>query len=346
MPCLAGQRNGRRQCRCVAQIAGRTRIAYRQGRKSNRRCPHPSVGRRAARRSHRQDSMKIVRVTATPLNVPLHITVMGLDRKTSLAACYVEVETDTGIVGHGLTSITEEDVVAQVVNGVIGPNLIGDDPHASRAHLGEGLLDHHAARADRLRRPCAGRGRSRALGHQGQGAEPAGLETARRRASARAGLCHVRLRLFRPRAACGGREKMGGRRLPQAEDDGRERGAQAQGRTSDHGRDPRGREARAGGARGGRTRHRDLHRRQLQSRSLPRHQAGGDDPSVQHLVLRGAADPERHTRHGAASPQYRHRAGLRAERGLALSLPRFPGRRRRSTMRSPMSASPAASPNA
>ncbi len=72
--------------------------------------------------------MKIVKVTATPLNVPLHITVMGMDKKTSLAACYVEVETDTGIIGHGLTSITEEDVVAQVVNGVMAPNLIGDDP--------------------------------------------------------------------------------------------------------------------------------------------------------------------------------------------------------------------------
>jgi L-alanine-DL-glutamate epimerase-like enolase superfamily enzyme len=51
-----------------------------------------------------------------------------LDKKTSLAACFVEVETDTGIVGHGLTSITEEDVVAQIVNGVIAPNLVGDDP--------------------------------------------------------------------------------------------------------------------------------------------------------------------------------------------------------------------------
>jgi L-alanine-DL-glutamate epimerase-like enolase superfamily enzyme len=72
--------------------------------------------------------MKIVRVTATPLNVPLHIALMGADRNTSLAACFVEVETDNGIVGHGLTAITEEDVVAQAVNGVIAPNIVGDDP--------------------------------------------------------------------------------------------------------------------------------------------------------------------------------------------------------------------------
>jgi L-rhamnonate dehydratase len=72
--------------------------------------------------------MKIVRVTATPLNVPLHITLLGLDKRTSLACCHVEVETDDGISGHGFTAITEEDVIAQIVNGVIAPNLVGDDP--------------------------------------------------------------------------------------------------------------------------------------------------------------------------------------------------------------------------
>ncbi len=72
--------------------------------------------------------MKIARVTATPMNVPLHIKLMGVDKRTSLACCYVEVETDTGIVGHGFTAITEEDVIAQIVNGVIAPNIVGDDP--------------------------------------------------------------------------------------------------------------------------------------------------------------------------------------------------------------------------
>jgi L-rhamnonate dehydratase len=74
--------------------------------------------------------MKITRVTAIPLNVPLHITLLGLDRKTSLSACLVEVETDSGIIGHGFTAITEEDVVAQIVNGVAAPAICGDDPLA------------------------------------------------------------------------------------------------------------------------------------------------------------------------------------------------------------------------
>jgi L-alanine-DL-glutamate epimerase-like enolase superfamily enzyme len=74
--------------------------------------------------------MKITRVTAIPLNVPLHITLLGLDRKTSLSACLVEVETDSEVIGHGFTAITEEDVVAQIVNGVVAPAIRGDDPLA------------------------------------------------------------------------------------------------------------------------------------------------------------------------------------------------------------------------
>src|ERR671918_436715 len=74
--------------------------------------------------------MKIARVGATPLNVPLNIKLVGADRRTSLACCFVEVETDTGIIGQGFTSITEEDVIAQIVNGVAGPAIIGDDPLA------------------------------------------------------------------------------------------------------------------------------------------------------------------------------------------------------------------------
>jgi L-alanine-DL-glutamate epimerase-like enolase superfamily enzyme len=76
---------------------------------------------------------KIARVTAVPLNVPLHVTLAGADRRTSLACVHVEVETEAGIVGHGFTAITEEDVIAQIVNGVAGPAIIGDDAMAHEA---------------------------------------------------------------------------------------------------------------------------------------------------------------------------------------------------------------------
>ena len=74
--------------------------------------------------------MKIARVTATPLNVPIHVKVAGADRTTSLACCHVDVETDDGLTGHGFTAITEEDVIAAIVNGVAGPAILGDDPLA------------------------------------------------------------------------------------------------------------------------------------------------------------------------------------------------------------------------
>src|SRR5712672_2613796 len=73
-------------------------------------------------------NMKIARVTATPINVPIRVEILGLDHLTSLSACLVEIETDRGIIGHGFTGITEEDVIAQIIRGVAGPAIIGDDP--------------------------------------------------------------------------------------------------------------------------------------------------------------------------------------------------------------------------
>jgi L-rhamnonate dehydratase len=78
-------------------------------------------------------SQTIARVTATPLNVPLHVTLAGVDRHTSLACVHVEVETQAGLIGHGFTAITEEDVIAQIVNGVAGPGIVGDDAMAHEA---------------------------------------------------------------------------------------------------------------------------------------------------------------------------------------------------------------------
>src|SRR4029434_4929073 len=78
-------------------------------------------------------AQKISRVTATPLNVPLHVTLAGADRRTSLACVHVEVETTAGLIGHGFTAITEEDVIAQIVNGVAGPAIVGDDAMAHEA---------------------------------------------------------------------------------------------------------------------------------------------------------------------------------------------------------------------
>jgi L-rhamnonate dehydratase len=74
--------------------------------------------------------MKISRVTATPLDVPVRVQVLGLDKPTSLSVCLVDVETDTGLVGHGFTAITEEEVIAAALNEIAAPALLGEDPLA------------------------------------------------------------------------------------------------------------------------------------------------------------------------------------------------------------------------
>jgi L-rhamnonate dehydratase len=74
--------------------------------------------------------VKIVRVAATPLNVPVRVRLLGLDKPTSLSVCLAEVETDTGLVGHGMTAITEEEVVAAAIDQVAAPALLGEDPLA------------------------------------------------------------------------------------------------------------------------------------------------------------------------------------------------------------------------
>lgn len=72
--------------------------------------------------------MTIARVKATPLNVPVSVPVRGGTRDTSLSICLVEVTTRDGQVGHGMTAITEEEVVAAAIDEVAAPALVGEDP--------------------------------------------------------------------------------------------------------------------------------------------------------------------------------------------------------------------------
>src|SRR5712671_445778 len=74
--------------------------------------------------------MKIARVLATPLNVPVTLDAAGIEKKTSLSCCLVEIETDQGLVGHGFTAITEEEVVAAAINEVVSSSIKNADPLA------------------------------------------------------------------------------------------------------------------------------------------------------------------------------------------------------------------------
>lgn len=70
---------------------------------------------------------KIARITATPLNLPIEIDVAGIRRTTGLSACFCEVETVDGVTGYGFTAITEEEVIATIINDIAAPALIGED---------------------------------------------------------------------------------------------------------------------------------------------------------------------------------------------------------------------------
>lgn len=72
--------------------------------------------------------MKIARVTATPLNLPVTVGAAGRSKTTALSLCLVDVETDDGRIGTGMTAITEEEAIAAIVNEVAAHHLVGLDP--------------------------------------------------------------------------------------------------------------------------------------------------------------------------------------------------------------------------
>jgi L-rhamnonate dehydratase len=73
---------------------------------------------------------KIARVTATPLRVLSDFSWLGVDRQNAVSACFVEVETDTGLKGYGITQHSDSAAVAVQVNNV-GPKLTGLDALAN-----------------------------------------------------------------------------------------------------------------------------------------------------------------------------------------------------------------------
>lgn len=72
--------------------------------------------------------MKIASVRATPLNLPVTMGQGARAKSTSLSLCIVDVTLDDGRTGTGMTAITEEEVVASIVNDIASHALIGLDP--------------------------------------------------------------------------------------------------------------------------------------------------------------------------------------------------------------------------
>jgi L-rhamnonate dehydratase len=72
--------------------------------------------------------MKIASVRATPLNLPVTMGTGARAKSTSLSLCLVDVELEDGRIGTGMTAITEEEVVAAIVNDIASHALVGMDP--------------------------------------------------------------------------------------------------------------------------------------------------------------------------------------------------------------------------
>jgi L-alanine-DL-glutamate epimerase-like enolase superfamily enzyme len=72
--------------------------------------------------------MQISSVRATPLHLPVSVSISGRTKSTSLSLCIVDVELDDGRIGTGMTAITEEEVVGSIVNDIASHALVGMDP--------------------------------------------------------------------------------------------------------------------------------------------------------------------------------------------------------------------------
>ena len=73
------------------------------------------------------DFPRITRVHATPLNLPVTVGQGDRAKSTFLSVCLVDIETDAGITGTGMTAITEEEVIERIVNEIAAPALVGSD---------------------------------------------------------------------------------------------------------------------------------------------------------------------------------------------------------------------------
>lgn len=70
---------------------------------------------------------EIARVQAWALRVEVDFAELGVPRRRVNSMCLVEVETRDGLTGYGHTSLSDSRVIAQAVNAVAGPAILGQD---------------------------------------------------------------------------------------------------------------------------------------------------------------------------------------------------------------------------
>ena len=72
--------------------------------------------------------LKIKEINAYPAFIPCELSLGKAHASPALSCVVVEIKTDAGLVGHGFTAITDEEVVASIIKELAGPALIGWNP--------------------------------------------------------------------------------------------------------------------------------------------------------------------------------------------------------------------------
>ncbi|MGV6875983.1 mandelate racemase/muconate lactonizing enzyme family protein [Pseudochelatococcus sp. B33] len=70
-------------------------------------------------------NLTIKNVRIWPAYIPNTMTVGSVSASASISCVVVEVTTEEGITGHGMTSITDEEAVVAVLRELVAPNIVG-----------------------------------------------------------------------------------------------------------------------------------------------------------------------------------------------------------------------------
>jgi L-alanine-DL-glutamate epimerase-like enolase superfamily enzyme len=71
--------------------------------------------------------LKIVRVQAFPLSHPGEFAYGSVRKPNQEAGTYFEVETANGLIGHGITAISDPRAVANLTNQLVAPAVVGEN---------------------------------------------------------------------------------------------------------------------------------------------------------------------------------------------------------------------------
>ena len=81
----------------------------------------------AASASASASALKVVRVQAFPLSYPGEFAYGRVRKPNQEGATYFEVETASGLIGHGISAIADPRAVASITNQLVAPAVIGEN---------------------------------------------------------------------------------------------------------------------------------------------------------------------------------------------------------------------------